>query len=409
VPRYVFDNFGNDTTPPIPVDRSPRSAPRRIGSHPQIDRSCYGASYRRLAPQGYHTRFWSRPPCISGLANGGPGLNWVPCRSIVCFHFLLTAAARSLSLAQVARLSDEEAHAKFCEIRWSDNDGKPYCPKCGGLIVYPIPSRQTWQCSAKGCGKQFSVTSGTLFASRKRPIRDYLLAIAIFVNGAKGHSALQLSRDLNCQYKTAFVLAHKLREAVGAIVQDVNAPELSGEVHVDGMYTGGSKKPENRKAERVDRRLAEERTGKRQVVVVAREVGGRTLPFVVPRESAAVPLIRARVASGTVVHADELSAWDILHASYDTRRVNHSVEYVAEDGANVNQAESWFSRLRRAQYGIHHRISGPYLYQYSNEMAWREDNRRVPNGMQWRWMTGAALRHPKSEVWRGYWQRSATA
>jgi len=46
---------------------------------------------------------------------------WCP----VSQHFLLTAAARSLSLAQVARLSDEEAHAKFCEIRWSDNGGSP--------------------------------------------------------------------------------------------------------------------------------------------------------------------------------------------------------------------------------------------------------------------------------------------
>ena len=110
-------------------------------------------------------------------------------------HFLLTAAARSLSLAQVARLSDEEAHAKFCEIRWSDNDGKPYCPKCGGLVVYPIPSRATWQC--KACNKQFSVTSGTLFASRKLPIRTYLLAIAIFTNGAKGHAALQLDDQGN--------------------------------------------------------------------------------------------------------------------------------------------------------------------------------------------------------------------
>jgi len=62
---------------------------------------------------------------------------------------------------------------------------------------------------------QFSVTSGTIFASRKLSIRDYLLAIAIFVNGAKGHSALQLSRDLDCQYKTAFVMAHKIREAFG--------------------------------------------------------------------------------------------------------------------------------------------------------------------------------------------------
>ena len=66
------------------------------------------------------------------------------------------------------------------------------------------------------CRHQFSVTSGTIFASRKLPIRDYLAAIAIFVNAVKGISALQLGRDLDVQYKTAFVLAHKLREAIGA-------------------------------------------------------------------------------------------------------------------------------------------------------------------------------------------------
>lgn len=47
-------------------------------------------------------------------------------------------------------------------------------------------------------------------------LRDILAAIAIFVNGAKGHSALQLSRDLDCQYKTAFVLAHKMRQPMTA-------------------------------------------------------------------------------------------------------------------------------------------------------------------------------------------------
>jgi ribosomal protein L37AE/L43A len=319
-------------------------------------------------------------------------------------HFLLSAAARTLSLSAVARMSDEEAHAKFTAIRWADNDGQPYCPECGCLKVYAYTTRKLWKCTA--CRYQFSVTARTLFQDRKRPIRDYLLAIAIFVNGAKGHSALQLSRDLDCQYKTAFVLAHKLREAIGSQVQNPDAPDLSGTVEIDGMYTGGHRKPENRKADRVDRRLAEEQTGKRQVVVVAREAGGRTLPFIVPRESAAVRLIRERVASGAVVHADEAPGWDQLHASFDMRRVNHSVEYVGEDGANVNQAESFFSRLRRAEYGIHHRISGQYLYQYANEMAWREDNRRIPNGMQFRFMTGAALRHPVSQRWAGYWQRS---
>jgi formate dehydrogenase maturation protein FdhE len=57
-------------------------------------------------------------------------------------HFLLSAAARSLSLAQVARLSDEEAHAKFAELRWHDNDGKPYCPRCGGAEIYAYEARR---------------------------------------------------------------------------------------------------------------------------------------------------------------------------------------------------------------------------------------------------------------------------
>ena len=74
-------------------------------------------------------------------------------------------------------------------------------------------------------------------------IRDILAAIAIFVNGAKGHSALQLSRDLDVQYKTAFVLTHKLREALAA-AQD--GQTLDGEVEVDGAYFGGYVKPANR-------------------------------------------------------------------------------------------------------------------------------------------------------------------
>src|SRR5207248_1569666 len=223
-------------------------------------------------------------------------------------HFLLSAAARTLSLSAVARMSDEEAHAKFCELRWHDNQGKPYCPKCGSAKVYAYTTRKVWKCPA--CRYQFSVTAGTIFADRKRPIRDYLLAIAIFVNGAKGHPALQLSRDLNVQYRTAFVLSHKLREALGSVVHNPNEPELSGEVHVDGLYTGGHVRPANRKEDRADRRFSDAQSGKRQVVVVARERYGRTKTFVVAKESDAAPLIRRHVASGSTIHADEAAGWD---------------------------------------------------------------------------------------------------
>lgn len=97
-------------------------------------------------------------------------------------------------------------------------------PRSARAAVYTYTTRKLFKC--KACSHQFSVTSGTIFASRKLPIRDYLLTIAIFVNGAKGHSALQLSRDLDCQYKTAFVMAHKIREAMASEAGET----VSGEV-----------------------------------------------------------------------------------------------------------------------------------------------------------------------------------
>lgn len=315
-------------------------------------------------------------------------------------HFLLSSAARSLSLATVARMSDEEAWQAFKLIRWSGTKGEPVCPRCGCLDHYSYKTRKVFRC--KACSHQFTVTSGTIFASRKLPIRDYLLAIAIFVNGAKGHSALQLSRDLNVQWKTAYVLSMKLREAVAAETKNHVA---SGEVEIDGMYTGGHIRPANYKGNRKDRRLAVHQTGKRRVVVVMRERNGRTLPFVTRAEDEALPIIKDRVAVGSTVYADEATHWDELHVRYLTKRINHSLAY-SDGDACTNQAESFFSRLRRAEIGIHHHIAGPYLGFYANEMAWREDNRRVSNGVLYLMAADAALKHPTSNTWRGYWQRS---
>ncbi len=314
-------------------------------------------------------------------------------------HFLLTAAARNLSLKSIFRMSDDEAHDTFTAIRFADNGGAAFCPRCQCTAVYAYAVRRIWKC--KACEHQFSVTSGTIFANRKLSIRDYLAATAIFVNAVKGISALQLGRDLDVQYKTAFVLAHKLREAIG---KEQSESQLSGVVEIDGAYFGGHIKQENAKADRKDRRLASEQTGKRQSVVVARERGGKTLPFVVAREADAVALLRERIALGSIVHADEAGGWDRLHAYYDVMRINHSVAF-SKDGACTNQAESYFSRLRRAELGQHHHISGKYLLAYAVEMAWREDGRRMPNGALHQAVTGAALAHPVSRQWAGYWQR----
>ncbi len=84
-------------------------------------------------------------------------------------HFLLSAKARTLSLAKVMRLSDDEAYETFKAIRWASNDGKPSCAKRGSVEVYEYKAHRIFKC--KGCVAQFSVASGTIFASRKMPVR----------------------------------------------------------------------------------------------------------------------------------------------------------------------------------------------------------------------------------------------
>ena len=108
---------------------------------------------------------------------------------------------------------------------------------------------------------------------------------------------------------------------------------------------------------------------------------------------------------GSELHADEGPHWDELEFLFNAHRVNHSEAY-SWDGSCTNQAESYFSRLRRAVDGQHHHVSKQYLHQYANEMAWREDHRRTANGGQHAAVLTAALHSPVSRAWKGYWQRA---
>jgi transposase-like protein len=221
-------------------------------------------------------------------------------------HFLLTSAARTLSLASVMRMSDEEVERVFIRLRWADNKGEPYCPHCGCPTVWACrrPGRAPrWRC--KACQKDFSVTSGTLFAFHKMPLPAYLLAVAIFCNEVKGKSMLAMSRDLGVQYKTSYLLAHKMREAMASEMRGINVGGEGRKAEIDGGYFGGYVKPANRVENRRDRRLRQYQSGKRKVVVVIRERDGKTLPGVFASEVAALNFIRTRIAKGTEVYADE--------------------------------------------------------------------------------------------------------
>ena len=316
-------------------------------------------------------------------------------------HFLLSAAARTLSLKAIYRAGEAAAYEMFCQLRWPETNGEAVCPDCGCVETYKITTRRKFKC--KACHRQFSVTSETIFANRKMDFVDLLAGICMFVNGAKGKSAVQVSRELDCQYKTAWVLCHKLREAMQDEYEDRT---VEGEVEVDGAYFGGHIRPSNKREDRIDRRLKRHQTGKRRVVVAIRQRKGRTLTFVTKKENEGVAIVRKKVMPGSMIFADEASHWDYLGLDYDMGRIDHGEAYSLGDGTHTNMAESFFSRLRRMVRGQHHFVSPKYLHQYANHAAWLEDHRRESNGLLIGRMVRNAMAAPVSRTFAGYWQRS---
>ena len=186
------------------------------------------------------------------------------------------------------------------------NGGAWFCPHCGTVKVYTLAETPIrWKCS--GCRRKFSVTSARFFTVASfdpRPPGRH----RAFVNGVKGVSALQMSRNMNIGPKSIFVMLHKLREAMGSTLND--GPELAGEVEVDGAYSDPV--PARQIARPIVRQQRDDNN--RLVVVVSRERQGRAITWVVTREGAAVPMIRQHIASGTTVHADKWGKWNIMHA-----------------------------------------------------------------------------------------------
>jgi len=317
-------------------------------------------------------------------------------------HFLLTKAARDLPLPRILRMGEEAAYRLFMRARWPETEGEPWCPHCGCMKVWHL-TRRRLKCGAKECRREFSVTSGTIFANRKLSFRQMLAVLALSVNTAKGQSAIQISRQVGIAYKTAWVLLMKLREAVAA---ERSRLRLQGTVEIDGMYVGGHIKPKNRREDRVDRRLAQNRNGRRQCIMALRQREGHTLAVVVPGEYADVAwdLVRRFVGQPAELRADEHAAYNDLIGLFPIVRTNHAEAYVPEPGASTNQAESFFSRIRRAALGVNHRVAGRYLDWYAADLAWREDMRRLPASQEFITILKNALGHPVSRNLAGYWQ-----
>jgi len=331
-------------------------------------------------------------------------------------HFLLRSAAVTLGEAEVARWSDDECYAAFEALRFADADGVPFCPHCGTLDAYrltiqrrtksgPKPTK-LYKCRAGECRKQFSVTSGTIFDHRKMSIRDIVYSLMVFVNAVSGEAALRLRRALRCAYKTSFVIEGKLREA---IMKSRSKRLLTGVVEADGTTIGGHSRKGREKNNGRETYVGEPSIEKAIVAIRERRPNGESRVAVFDHEAhyrdgaTGADFIRDNVAFGTTMISDEGFSLGYIGPH---KTVKHKAGYKIK-GVHTNGVEGLFSRMKRAEEGVYYRLAGsPYLDLYAQEVSWREDYRRRPNGELWRMLLGAVTRAPKSRLWAGYWQRS---
>ncbi len=110
------------------------------------------------------------------------------------------------------------------------------------------------------------------------------------------------------------------------------------------------------------------------------------------------------IEPGSTVMTDEGPAFSRLSEWFEHQTVQHAIEFSTIDGVSDNQAESYFSRMRRHTFGVSHRIEPKYMADIANEMAWREDVRRNTMRENLNLLLGSVFKRGKSQWWRGYWQ-----
>lgn len=332
-------------------------------------------------------------------------------------HFLTSREARNFSQDDVARMSDREVFNMFVRMRWGTS-GKQACPSCGVLDRhYFLAGRKQWRCKDISCGHTFSVTSGTKFADHKLPLRKLLGAIAVYVTNSKGMSAVQFGQSAQISYQTAFTLMHKLRET---IIEHRDETPVSGVVHVDGAHFGGRMRKPRQKRKKTDipLRARQGRTAypqhpNRRIVMVLREVspipgagGARSIVEIVPAEDEihCSRLGEKYIERNSTVMTDESPAYGRYARQFSHKTVNHTRQFSTAAGVSNNHAESFFTRARRFVIGQVHRMTPKYIFDYMNEIAWREDNRRVSPKMKAEQLLQMSLRSGESRWWRGYCQ-----
>lgn len=273
--------------------------------------------------------------------------------------------------------ADELAAVEFLEKqRWGDH---PACPKCGGMDVYKINSRNggrekhyRWRC--RDCKGFYSVRTGTVFEDSRIPLRHWCFAFWRASTSKKGVSALEIKRQTGLSYKSALFLMHRIRFAMAPETAQ-GGGKLSGTVEVDETYVGG--KPRYRRDQR------EAWTTKQAVVALVQrngEVRNRHIPDVTAKTLERE--IYKHVDLGSRLMTDEYVAYQSIGSQFagGHETVKHTAgEYVRGD-AHTNTVESYFALVKRGLNGIYHAVSKKHLHRYLSEFEFRYNRRHLGDG-----------------------------
>ena len=297
-----------------------------------------------------------------------------------------------MSILSKAYFHDEsQAFAHIEAILWADGR---VCPHCGTVDnsyalkgVRSKPSKKNpegkerhglYKCS--GCRKQFTVRKGTIFEESHLPMTKWLQAIYLMVSSKKGFSAHQMHRVLEVQYKTAWFLCHRIREAMRS---GGDLDMLGGEgvpVEADETYFGYK---DDKSLGKVTKRGKRGHSGQRPVVSLV-ERGGSVRSFYVPTATKAAvgAIVADNVSREAVLNTDESRLYTTIGAEFAAHEtVKHTAgEYVRGD-AYTNTIEGYFSIFKRGMKGVYQHCKEKHLHRYLAEYDFRY-NHRSANGVE---------------------------